>query len=136
MLGYPTHLLSTLHPIVGYPSALSKCCRATVRHRCARILATRGRLITFASGLGIRSGWMHTKSRYLVSGKNVLGGRFGLSSGLWFLLENGNSKKFSQYFLSKLSFDKLSWLFAFCLRNFFGFLSKLVFLSQVRVIME
>jgi hypothetical protein len=30
-------------------------------------------------------------------------------------------------FLSKLSFDKLSWVFAICLRIFFGFLSKVVF---------
>jgi hypothetical protein len=56
--------------------------------------------------------------------------------GLQCLLENGNSKKFSQYFLSKLSFDKLSWVFSFCLRKFFGFLSKLVFRAQVWVIME
>ena len=77
-----------------------------MRHRCARILAVRGRLIIFDSDLGIRSGRMHTEARYPVSGKNVLGGRSGLVSGLRCLLENGNSKKFSQYFLSKLSFCK------------------------------
>ena len=127
MLGYPTPPLSTLQPLVGYPSALCKCCRLTVRPRCGRILADSGRLITFDSGVAICSGQMHAEARYPVSGKNLLGGRSGLVSGLRCLLENDNSKKFSQYFLSKLSFDKLSWVFAFCLGNFFGFLSKLVF---------
>ena len=79
-------------------------------HRCARILAARGRLITFDLVLGIRSDQMNTKDRYPVSGKNLLGGRSGLFSSLRCYLENGNSKKFGQYFLSKLSFDKLSWL--------------------------
>ena len=111
MLGYPTHSLSTLQPPVGYLSALFKCCRATVKVSCARILTSRGRLITFASRLGIHFGRMHTKARYPVRGKNFLGERSGLVLGLWCLLENGNSKKFSQYFLSKLSFDKLSWVF-------------------------
>ena len=82
MLGYPTCLLSTLQPIVGYPSALSKCCRATVRPRCARILAAPRRLITFDSGVGIFSGQMHTEARYLVNGKKILGGISGLVSGL------------------------------------------------------
>ena len=86
-----------------------------------------GRWINFDSGVGIRSDRMHTEARYLVSGKNLLGRRLGLVSGLQCLLENGNSKKFSQYFLSKLSFDKLSWVFAICLGNFFAFLSKVVF---------
>ena len=130
-LGYPTHLLSTIQPTVGYPSALSKCCRLTVRPRCARILAAPGRLITFDSGVRICSSWMHTEAGYPMSGKNILCGRLGLVSGLRCLLENGNSKKFSQYFLSKLS-----WVFAFCLTNFFGFLSKWVFQDQVQVIME
>ena len=102
MLGYPTHLLSTLHPTVGYPSTLSKCCTLTVRPRWARILATPGRLITFDSGVGIRSGQMHTEARYPMSGKNILGGISGLVSGLRCLFENDNSKKFSQYFLSNL----------------------------------
>ena len=115
MLGNPTHSLSTLQPLVGYPSALLKCCRATMKGSCARILTARGRLITFASGLRIRSGYMHT-------GKIILGGKLGLVLGLRCLLENGNSKKFSQYFLSKLSFDKLSWLIVICLGKFFGFL--------------
>ena len=103
---------------------------------CARILTGRGRLITFASGLGIRSEQMHTKDSYPVRGKNVLGRRLGLVSGLQCLFENGNSKKFSRYFLSKLSFDKLSWVIAICLRNFFGLLSKVVFRVQVWVFME
>ena len=98
-----------------------------MKPRCARILTDAGRWITFDSGVGIYSGQMHTEDRYPVSGKKLLGGRLGLVSGLRFLLENGNSKKFSKYFLSKLSFDKLSWVFAFCLTIFFGFLSKLVF---------
>jgi hypothetical protein len=137
MLGYPTQLIYTLQPTVGYPSAPSKCCRVTVRQRCARILAARGRLIIFDSGPVIRSGQVHIESRYLVSGKNVLGGRLGLESGLWCLLENGNSKKFSQYFLSKLSFDKLSWVFCNLPSNFFlDFLSKVVFQVQVWVFME
>jgi hypothetical protein len=131
VLGYPTHPLSTLQPLVGYLSALSKCCRLTVRPRCTRILPAPGRLITFDSGVGICSGQMHTEARYPVSGKNLLGRRSGLFSGLWCLLENGNSKTFSQYLLSKLRFDKLSWVFAFCLIKFFGFLSKLVFQVQV-----
>ena len=73
MLGYPKHSLSTLQPLVGYPSALLKCCRATVKESCARILTGRERLITFASGLGICSGQMHTEARYSVRGKIVLG---------------------------------------------------------------
>ena len=59
---------------------------------CARILAAYGRLITFAPTLGIRSGQVHTEVRYPGRGKNVLGGRSGLVSGLRCLLENGNSK--------------------------------------------
>ena len=51
----------------------------------------------------------------------ILYERSGLVLGLRCPLENGNFKKFSQYFLSKLSFDKLSWVFEFCLRNFLGF---------------
>jgi hypothetical protein len=68
---------------------------------CARILTGRGRLITFASGLRIRSGWMDTEERYPVRGKNSLGGRSGLVLGLRCLLENGNSKKGFQYFFLK-----------------------------------
>ena len=100
------------------------------------ILTDAGRWITFDSGVGIYSGQMHTEARYPVSGKKLLGGRSGLVLDLRCLLENGNFKKFSQYFLSKLSFDKLSWVFAFFLRNFFGILSKWVFRAQVWVIME
>ena len=107
-----------------------------MRQRCARILVARGRLIVFYSGLGIRSRKVHTEAGYQMRGKNFLGGILGLVSGLRCLFENGNSKKFSQYFLSKLSFDKLSWVFAICLGNFFGFLSKVVFRVQVRVFME
>ena len=64
---------------------------------------------------------MHTEARYLGKRKMLLYGRSGLVLGLRCLLENGNFKKFSQYFLSKLSFDKLSWFFAFCLRKFLEF---------------
>jgi len=74
--------------------------------------------------------------RYPGRGKNVSGGRSGLVSRLWCLFENGNSKKFSQYFLSKLNFDKLSWLIVICLRKFLGFLLKVVFQVQVQVFME
>jgi hypothetical protein len=102
----------------------------------ARILAAYGRLITFAPGLGIHSRQVHTEVRYPGRGKHFLGGRSGLVSGLRCLFENGNSKKFSQYFLSKLSFDKLSWLIVICLRKFFGFLSKVVFRVQVWDFME
>ena len=91
-----------------------------------------GRWLKFDSGVGIYPGQMHTEARYLGRRKIILYRRSGLVLGLRCLLENGNSKKFSQYFLSKLSFDKLSfdklsWVFAFCLQIFFGFLSKLVF---------
>ena len=79
---------------------------------------------------------MHTEARYLVRGKILFDGRLGLVLGLRCPLENGNFKKICQYFLSKLSFDKLSWVFAFCLGIFFGFLSKWVFRAQVWVIME
>jgi hypothetical protein len=107
-----------------------------VRQGCTRILIGKGRQITFSSGLEILSEWMHTEARYLVRWKNFLGGGSGLVSGLWCLLENGNSKKFCQYVLSKLNFDKLSWVFAICLRNFFGFLSEVFFQVQVWVFME
>ena len=86
-----------------------------------------GRWIKFDSGVGICPGQMHTEARYRVRGKILLDRRSGLVLGLQFLLENGNSKKFSLFFLSKLNFDKLSWVFAICLRTFFGFLSKVVF---------
>ena len=107
-----------------------------MRQGCARILTGRGRLITFASGLGIHFGQMHTEARCPMSGKNVLRGISALVSGLRCLLDDGNSKKFSQYFLSKLSFDKLSWLIVICLTIFFGLLSKIVFRVQVEVFME
>jgi hypothetical protein len=89
-----------------------------------------GRWIKFDLGVGICLGQMHTEARYLGRRKILLYGISVLVLGLWFLLENGNSKKFSQFFLSKLSFDKLSWVFAFCLRNFFGFFVKMGFLSS------
>ena len=99
-------------------------------------MVARGRLIIFYSGLGIRSGQMHTEARCPMRGKNASGARLSLVLGLRCLFKNGNSKKFSQYFLSKLSFDKLSWLIVISLRIFFGFLSKVVFRVQVRVFME
>ena len=136
MLGYPTHLLSTLQPPVGYPSTLLKCCKATMRLNYARILAACGRLMTFVVGLRICSGQVDMRVRYPGSGKNASGARLSLVLGLRCLFENGNSKKFSQYFLSKLSFDKLSWLIVICLRIFFGFLLKVVFRVQVWVFME
>ena len=68
-----------------------------MRQRCARILAARRRLITFAPGLGICSGQVDMRVRYLGRGKNVSDGRSGLVSSLRCLLENGNSNKFSQY---------------------------------------
>ena len=79
------------------------------------------RWLKFDSGVGIYPGQMHTEARYLGRRKMLLYGRLGLVLGLQCLLENGNFKKFSQYFLSKLSFDKLSWVFAFCLRKFLEF---------------
>ena len=63
-------------------------------------------------------------------------GRSGPVLDLEFQFENGNSQKISQYFLSKFSFDKLSWVFEFCLRKFFGIFSKWVFRVQVWIIME
>ena len=38
--------------------------------------------------------------------------------------------------LSKLSFEKLSWVLAICLQIFFGFFVKIGFQAQVQVIME
>ena len=72
---------------------------------------------------------MHTEVRYPVRGNYISSGRSSLFSGLRCLFENGNSKKLSQYFLSKLSFDKLSWLIVIspCLRIIFGFLAKIGF---------
>ena len=90
-----------------------------MREKCARFPRLRGRLITFAPGLRIRSGQVDMRVRYSGRGKNASGARLSLVSGLRCLFENGNSKKFSQYFLSKLSFDKLSWLIVICLRIFF-----------------
>ena len=89
-----------------------------------------GRWIKFDSGCGICPGQMHTEARYRERGKIILDRILGLVLGLWCLLENGNFKKFSQCFLSKLSFDKLSWVFAFCLRIFFEFFVKMGFLSS------
>ena len=69
MLGYPTHTLSSLKPHVGYPSALLKCCKATVKEKCARFPRQRGRLINFAPGLRIRSGQVDMRVRYLGRGE-------------------------------------------------------------------
>ena len=104
MLGYPTHSLSTLQHPLGYPSALLKCCRATMKHNCARVLAARGRLITFALGAGFQSRQVHTEVRYLVMRNFVLGGRLGLFLGLRCLFENGNSKKILSVFFVKTQF--------------------------------
>ena len=76
---------------------------AIVRDKCTRFPRLRGRLITFAPGFKIYFGQVDMRVRYPGIGKNVLGGRSGLVSGLRCLFENGNSKKFSQYFLSKLT---------------------------------
>ena len=58
-------------------------------------------------------------------GNSLLGEKSGLVSGHRYLFENGNSKKFSQCFVSKHSFYKLSWLrICSCLRNFSGFLTQ------------
>jgi hypothetical protein len=84
-----------------------------VKRRCARIVQEAGRWIKFDSGVGIYPGQMHTEDRYRERGKILLDRRSGLVLGLRCLLENGNFKKFSQCFLSKLNFDKLSWVFAF-----------------------
>ena len=101
-----------------------------MRQRCTRKVQEAGRWLNFDSGVGICPGQMHTEARYLRRRKNILYIRSSLVVGLWCLLENGNSKKFSQFFLSKLSFDKLSWVFAFCLRNFFWIFVKMGFLSS------
>ena len=108
MLGYPIDLCRVDGDGLGYPSTLSPHCQPTVRQRCARKVKEAGRWIKIDSGVGICPGQMYTQAGYLGSGKNILGRRSGLVLGLRCLLENGNSKKFSQCFLSKLSFDKLS----------------------------
>ena len=136
MLGYSKLPPSTLQPFGGNPSALSPHCQPTVRQRCARKVQEVGRWLKFDSGVGICPGQMHTEARNLERRKLLLYGRSGLVLYLIFLLENDNFQKFSQYFLSKFSFDKLSWVFESCLRNFFGILSKWVFRVQVRIIME
>ena len=78
-----------------------------------------GRWIKTDSGVGICPGQMHTKVGYLGRRKLLSYGRSGLVLDLGCLLENGNFKKFSQYFLSKLSFDKLSWVFCILRYKFF-----------------
>ena len=90
-----------------------------MREKCARFPRLRGRLIKFSPRLKIRSGQVDMRVRYPRRGKNASGARSSLVSGLRCLFENENSKKISQYFLSKLSFDKLSWLIVICLRFFF-----------------
>ena len=79
-----------------------------MKEKGARFPRLRGRLITFAPRLRIRSGQVDMRVRYPGRGKNASGARLSLVSGLRCLFENGKSKKISQYFLSKLSFDKLS----------------------------
>ena len=74
-----------------------------------------GRWIKLDSSVGICPGQMHTEAGYLGRRKILSYGKLGLVLDLECLLENENFQKFSQYFLSKLSFDKLSWFFAFCL---------------------
>ena len=64
---------------------------------------------------------------------------FGLFLGLWYLFEKGNSKKFSQCFLSKLSVYKLSWVSVdlfHALEIFLDFWLKVVFQVQVWVLIE
>ena len=95
-----------------------------------------GRWLKSDSGVGISSGQMCIEATYLGRRKKLSYRRSGLVLDLECLLEHGNFQKFSQYFLSKFSFDKLSWVFEFCLRKFFEVLSKWVFRVQVRVIME
>jgi hypothetical protein len=107
-----------------------------VRQRCARKVHEAGRWIKIDSGVGICPDQMHTEDGYLGKRKILSYGISSLFLDLGYLLENCNFKKFSQYFLSKLNFDKLSWVFAFCLGKIFGILSKWVFQDQVRVIME
>jgi hypothetical protein len=107
-----------------------------VKRKCARIVQLAGRWIKSDSGVGISSGHMRIEARYLGRRKLLSYGRLGLVLDLECLLEHGNFQKFSQYFLSKFSFDKLSRVFEFFLRKFFEVLSKWVFRVQVRVIME
>ena len=70
-----------------------------------------GRWIKTDSGVGICPGKMYTEAGYLGRRKVLSYGRSALVLDLGCLLENDNFQKFSQYFLSKLSFDKLSWVF-------------------------
>ena len=95
-----------------------------------------GRWIKSDSGVGISSGQIRIEARYLGRRKMLSYGRLGLVLDLECLLEHGNFQKFSQYFLSKFSFDKLSWVFEFCLRNFFEVLSEWFFRVPVWVLME
>ena len=107
---------------ISLPSTLSPHCWPTMRRRCARKVQEARRWTNFDSGVEICPGQMHTEDRYLVRGKILFDLRSGLVLGLRCLLENGNFKKFCQYFLSKLSFDKLSWVF--CIlpsKNFWNF---------------
>ena len=82
MIGYLTLPPSTLHPFLGYRSALSPHCQPTVKRRCARIVKEAGRWINFDSGVGICPGQMHTKARYRERGKMILNKRLGLVLGL------------------------------------------------------
>ena len=90
-----------------------------MREKCARFPRLKGRLITFSLGLRIRSSQVDMRVRYPGRGENASGARLSLVSGIRCLFESGNPKKFSQYFLSKLRFDKLSWLIVIWLRIFF-----------------
>ena len=93
---------------VGYPSAPPSNCHPTMKRKCARIVQLTGRWLKSDSGVGISSGHMRIEARYLGRRKLLSYGRSGLVLDLECLLEHGNFQKFSQYFLSKFSFDKLS----------------------------
>ena len=80
-----------------------------------------GRWIKSDSGVGISFGQMRTEAGYLGRRKILSYRRSGPILDLLFQLENGNFQKFSQYFLSKFSFDKLSWVFEFSLEKFLKF---------------
>ena len=89
-----------------------------------------GRWLKFDSGVGICPGQMHTEARYRERGKMLLDERLGLVLGLWCPLENGNFKKFCQYFLSKLSFDKTKLGFCILPSKFFWIFVKMGFSSS------
>ena len=72
-------------------------------------------------------------------GEFYLGCKFGLVSGIWYLFENRNSKKFSQCFFVKTQFlqTKLGKCgFVHALEFFLDFWLKVVFRVQVPVLIE